>query len=45
MNNTKSFMIDVKPKDTIKLDIVEPDKSETYPEEEELPEVGAYRYL
>lgn len=45
MNNTKSFMIDVKPKDTIKLDIAEPDKSETYPEEEELPEVGIYRYL
>ena len=30
MNNTKSLMIDMKPKDAIKLEIVELDKSETY---------------
>ena len=33
MSNTKSSMIDLKPKDAIKLDIVALDKSETYPEE------------
>ena len=45
MNNTKSLMDDQKPKDAIKLDVVELDKSETYSEENELPEDGLYRYL
>ena len=45
MNKTKSLMISVKPKDAIKLDIIELDKSETYPEEGMLPEDGLYRYL
>ena len=36
-------MTDMKPKDTIKLDIVPLDK--TYPEETVLPEDGLYRYL
>ena len=43
MSNTKSSMIDVKPKDAIKLDTVPLDK--TYPEETILPEDGLYRYL
>ena len=43
MNNTKSLMIDVKPKDTIKLDNVLLDKK--YLEETLLPEDGLYRYL
>ena len=43
MNNTKSSMIDMKPKDAIKLDTVPLDK--TYPEETILPEDGLYRYL
>ena len=43
MNNTKSSMIDMKPKDAIKLDTVPLDK--TYPEETVLPEDGLYRYL
>ena len=43
MNNTKSSMIDMKPKDAIKLDTVPLDK--TYPEETALPEDGLYRYL
>ena len=43
MNNKKSLMIDMKPKDAIKLDIVPLDK--TYPEETELLEAGLYRYL
>ena len=43
MNNTKSSMIDMKPKDAIKLDIVPLDK--TYSEEIVLPEDGLYRYL
>ena len=38
MNNTKSTMIDMKPKDAIKLDTVKLDKS--YPEESVLPEDG-----
>ena len=38
-------MTDMKLKDAIKLDIVKLDKSETYPEEEVLPEDGLYRYL
>ena len=43
MNNTVSSMIDMKPKDAIKLDTVPLDK--TYPEETVLPEDGLYRYL
>ena len=43
MNNTKSSMIDVKPKDAIKLDTVPLDKK--YPEETVLPKDGLYRYL
>ena len=38
MNNTKSLMIDMKPKDAIKLDTVLLEK--TYPEENVLPEDG-----
>ena len=43
INSTKSSMTDMKPKDTIKLDIVPLDK--TYPEETVLPKDGLYRYL
>ena len=43
MNNTKSLMIDMKPKDVIKLDTVPVDR--TYPEETVLPRDGLYRYL
>lgn len=43
MNNTKPSMIDMKPKDAIKLDNVCLDK--TYPEESALSENGLYRYL
>ena len=43
MNNTKSLMIDMRPKDAIKLDTVPLDKR--YPEETILPEDGLYRYL
>ena len=43
MNNTKSSMIAMNPKDAIKLDTVPLDK--TYPEETTLPEDGLYRYL
>ena len=43
MNNTKSFMIVMKPKDAIKLDTVPLDK--TYPEETVVLEDGLYRYL
>ena len=43
MNNTKSSMIDMRPKDAIKLDTAPLDK--TYPEENVLPENGLYRYL
>ena len=42
MNNTISSMIDMKPKDAIKLDTVPLDKK--YPEETVLPEDGLYRY-
>ena len=41
MNNTKSSMIDIKPKDAIKLDTVP--LSKMYPEEIVLPEDGLYR--
>ena len=43
MNNTKSSVIDIKPKDAIKLDTVPLDK--TYPGETVLPEDSSYRYL
>ena len=43
MNNTKSSIIDMRPKDAIKLDTVPLDKR--YPEETILPEDGLYRYL
>ena len=43
MNNVLSSMIDIKPKDAIKLDTVPLDK--TYSEETILPEDGLYRYL
>ena len=43
MNNTKSSMINMKPKDAIKLDTVPLDK--TYPEETVQAEDGLYRYL
>ena len=43
MNNTKSSMIDMKPKDATKLDTVPVDKK--YPGETVLPEDGLYRYL
>ena len=43
MNNTKSSMVEMKPKNAIKLDIVPLDK--TYPEETVLPEDGLCRYL
>lgn len=38
-NNTKSSIIDINPKNAIKLDIEELDKSETYPEEEQLAKI------
>ena len=43
MNNTKSSMIDMKPKDSIKLDTILLDKK--YPKETVLPEDGLYRYI
>ena len=43
LDNTKSSMIGMKPKDAIKLDIVPLDKK--YPEESVLPKDGLYRYL
>ena len=43
MRNTKSSMIDLKPKDAIKLDTVSLGK--TYPEEAVLPVDCLYRYL
>ena len=43
MNNTKSWMNDMKPKDAIKLDTVPLGKK--YAEETVLPEDGLYRYL
>ena len=43
MNNTKSSMIDMKPKDAIKLDTVPLDK--TYPEETLLLKDGLSKYL
>ena len=43
MNNKKSSMIDMKPKDAIKLDTVPLNK--TYPDETVLPKDGFYRFL
>ena len=43
MNNSKSSMIGMKPKDAIKLNTIKLDK--TCPEENVLPEDGFYRYL
>ena len=43
INNTKSSIIDMKPKDVIKLDTVPLDK--IYPQETVLPEDGLNRYL
>ena len=43
ISNTKSLMIDMKPKDAMKLDTVKLDK--TCPEENILSEDGLYRYL
>ena len=43
INDTVSSMIDMKPKDAIKLDTVPLDKS--YPKETVLPEDRLYRYL
>ena len=43
MNNTVSSMIDMKPKDAVKLDTVQLDKP--YLEETVLPEDGLHRYL
>ena len=43
MSNTKSSMIDMKPKGAIKLDIVKLDKA--YSEGEVLPEDSLCRYL
>ena len=43
LNNTKSSMIDMKPKDVIKIDTVSLDK--TYPEENILPQDDLFRYL
>ena len=40
VSNTKPSMIEMKPKDTIKLDIDELDQPETYLEENILPEEG-----
>ena len=43
MNNTKSSMTGMKPKDAIKLDTIPLNK--TYPEETVLPKDGLDRYL
>ena len=45
VNNTKSSMTDMKPKNAIKLDIIQLGKSKTYPEENEIPKDIFYRYL
>ena len=44
VKNLESSMFDMKPKNAIKLDFVKLDKSETYPEENVLPEDSLYRY-
>ena len=43
INNKKSLMTDMKPRDAIKLNTIQLDK--TYPEETVLPEDGLSRYL
>ena len=43
MNNTKSLMIGMKPKDAFKPEIVKLDKSNKYPEENVIPEDGLYK--
>ena len=43
INNKKSLMIDMKPRDAIKLNTIQLDK--TYPKETVLPEDGLSRYL
>ena len=45
MNNSKTAMIDIKPKDAIKLSNVELVKSEEFADEKALPEDGLYRYF
>ena len=45
LNNNKTQMIDIKPKDAIKLKEVPLVNQESYPPEEKLPEDGLYRYL
>ena len=45
MNNSKTAMIDMKPKDAIKLSNVELVKSEKFANEKPLPEDGLYRYF
>ena len=45
MNNSKTAMIDMKPKDAIKLSNVELVKSEESADEKPLPEDGLYRYF
>ena len=42
MNNSKTAMIGMKPKDAIKLSNVEPVKSEEFADEKPLPEDGLY---
>ena len=45
LNNTKTEMIEMKPKDAIVLDQVPLVNQEAYPPEDTLPEDGLYRYL
>ena len=45
LNDTKTDIIRMKPKDAIKLNQVPLVKQENYPEEDKLPEDGLYRYL
>ena len=45
MDNTKLLMTEMKAMDSIKLDNIGLDKSETYPKEEVLPEDDLYRYI
>ena len=45
MNNSKTAMIDMKPKDAIKLSNVELVKSEEFADEKPLRENGLYRYF
>ena len=45
MKNEKPLLINMKPRNTNKIDFFELDKSEVYPEEKVLPENCLYRYL